>query len=190
MKTPKQFLPTVDLYLIFEKSSCKNQIEWIWFFVNISYMIFTASVACKNQVPNRQKIKLKNQVCEIKIFKNQVQIDRGYTKFIQLDFLNSIFQKSSADQHGVGSLIWTRIYGHLRWPFFSPFGYGNLLELFRMKNIWNGNNLEGITIFGKNDSNTEGMTIMRKEWHKVFFWKKYFFSSNLSPISFITSVRS
>ena len=26
-----------------------------------------------------------------------------------------------------------------------------------------------------NDNNTEGMTtIMRKEWHKVFFWKKKF----------------
>ena len=29
----------------------------------------------------------------------------------------------------------TRIYGHLRWPFFSPFGYGRELELFRLKNI-------------------------------------------------------
>ena len=29
----------------------------------------------------------------------------------------------------------TRIYGHLRWPFFSPFGYGRVPELFRMTNI-------------------------------------------------------
>ena len=74
----------------------------------------------------------------------------------------------------------------------------------------NGNNWEGMTIFrrndtnpegmtiirkewqksGRNDSNTEGMTITRKEWHKVIFWKKIFFGSNLSPIRFITSVRS
>ena len=47
--------------------------------------------------------------------------------------------------------ISTRIYGHLRWPFFSPFGYGRVPELFRMTNIWNGNNLEG-------------MTLIRKEW--------------------------
>ena len=30
----------------------------------------------------------------------------------------------------------TCIYGHLRWPFFSPFGYGRVLELFRMTNDW------------------------------------------------------
>jgi hypothetical protein len=47
------------------------------------------------------------------------------------------------------------------WPFFSPFGYGKLLELVRICNSLN--NLEGMTIFGRNDSNTEGMTIMRKE---------------------------
>ena len=58
----------------------------------------------------------------------------------------------------------TCIYGHLRWPFFLPFGYGRVLELFRMTNIWNGNNLEGMTIFGRNDTNPEGMTIIWKEW--------------------------
>ena len=31
-------------------------------FLCISNLIFTACVACKNQVPNRQKIKFKNQV--------------------------------------------------------------------------------------------------------------------------------
>ena len=52
-----------------------------------------------------------------------------------------------------------------------------------MTNIWNGNNLEGMTLIrkewqksGRNDSNTEEMTIMWKEWHNVFFWKKMFFS--------------
>ena len=55
----------------------------------------------------------------------------------------------------------TRIYGHLRWPFFSPFGYGKLLELVSICNSLN--NSEGMTIFGRNDSNTEGMTIIRKE---------------------------
>ena len=32
-------------------------------------------------------------------------------------------------------LLFTRIYGHLRWPFFSPFGYGRVPELFRVTNI-------------------------------------------------------
>ena len=74
---------------------------------------------------------------------------------------------------------YNHIYGHLRWPFFSPFGYGRVPELSRITNIWNCNNSEGMTIIqkkwqksGKNDSITEGMTIMRKEWHRVFFWKK------------------
>ena len=55
----------------------------------------------------------------------------------------------------------TRIYGHLRRPFFSPFRYGKVLELVRFcKSL---NNLEGMTIFGKNDNNPEGMTVIRKE---------------------------
>ena len=62
------------------------------------------------------------------------------------------------------NLISTRIYGHLRWPFFSPFGYGRVPELFRVTNIWNGNNSEGRTIFGRNDNNTERMTLIRNEW--------------------------
>ena len=36
----------------------------------------------KNHVWNRQKIKLKNQFREIKVFKNQVQIDRGLALLI------------------------------------------------------------------------------------------------------------
>ena len=40
-------------------------------------MIFAGYTASKNQVRNRQKIKLNNQFCEIKIFKYQVQIDKG-----------------------------------------------------------------------------------------------------------------
>ena len=50
--------------------------------LSISNLIFTAYVACKNQVQNRQKIKfistikLKNQCREIVIFKNLLQIDR------------------------------------------------------------------------------------------------------------------
>ena len=56
----------------------------------------------------------------------------------------------------------TRIYGHLWWPFFSPFGYGKLLELVSICNSLN--NSEGMTIFGRNDTNMKGMTIIRKEW--------------------------
>ena len=66
----------------------------------------------------------------------------------------------------------TCIYGHLRWPFFSPFGYVRVLELFRTTNIWNANNLEGMTLIwkewlksGRNDKNLEGMTVIRKEWY-------------------------
>ena len=55
----------------------------------------------------------------------------------------------------------TRIYGHLRWPFFSPFGYGKLLEIVSMCNSLN--NLEAMTIFRRSDTNTEGMTIIWKE---------------------------
>ena len=73
--------PPVDLYLIFEKSSCKNQVRvagflacknqfWNWF--------LQATQAVKNQVWNRQKI-----------------------KFVQFDVSNLIFQKSNADQLGV-----------------------------------------------------------------------------------------
>ena len=51
------------------------------YFLSISNLIFTACVACKNQVWNRQKIKFKNQVQKsilwTRYFKNQVQMDRG-----------------------------------------------------------------------------------------------------------------
>ena len=46
-------------------------------FLTISNLIFTACVACNNQIQNRQKIKFKNHFCEIDILKNQVQIDKG-----------------------------------------------------------------------------------------------------------------
>ena len=59
-----------DLRLIFEKSSMKNQIGQTWFFV-----YFKLDFYCKIQVQIRQKI-----------------------KFSQLDFSNSIFQKSITDQ--------------------------------------------------------------------------------------------
>ena len=41
----------------------------------------------------------------------------------------------------------TRIYRHLWWPFFSPFGYGKLLELVSICNSLN--NLEGIILIRK-----------------------------------------
>ena len=50
--------------------------------------------------------------------------------------------------------ISTRIYDHLRWPFFSPFGYGKLLELVSIC-IW---------IIRKEWQYSEGMTLIRKEW--------------------------
>ena len=51
--------------------------------MSISNLIFTACVACKNQVRNRQKIKFKNQFREIEIFKNEVQIDKGLVSIKQ-----------------------------------------------------------------------------------------------------------
>ena len=61
----------IDLHLIFEKPSLKS---WtILIFLSFSNLI--ACVSCKIQVQNRRKI-----------------------NFVQLDFSNSIFQKSSADQ--------------------------------------------------------------------------------------------
>jgi hypothetical protein len=44
--------------------------------------------------------------------------------------------------------------------FSCPLGMGGNWELFRMTIIW------------KEWQYSEGMTIIQKEWHKVFFWKK------------------
>ena len=75
----KRDLPLIDLHLIFKKSSLKNQVWKIKLdeldFLSILNSIFTACVACKIQAWNKQKI-----------------------QFIQLNFSNWIFQKSSADQ--------------------------------------------------------------------------------------------
>ena len=54
------------------------------------------------------------------------------------------------------------------WVFKFPsegfkFIHGRVPELFRMTNIRNGNNSEGMTVFGRNGSNMEGMTIIQKE---------------------------
>ena len=65
--------------------------------MSISNLIFTACVACKNQVRDRQKIKFKNQSLEIEILKNQVQIDKGidiykfaYEVFVpKIDYITS-----------------------------------------------------------------------------------------------------
>ena len=51
----KSLLPLVDLYLIFGKSSLKNQAQQTEF-QTISNLIVTACVACKNLDRNRQKI--------------------------------------------------------------------------------------------------------------------------------------
>ena len=64
----------IDLYLIFENWVCKIKLDELDFW-SISNLIFTACVACKIQVRNRPKI-----------------------KFVQLDFSNLNFQKSSADR--------------------------------------------------------------------------------------------
>ena len=82
--------------------------------------------------------------------------------FFRLTFFFQEKKILSKEQLLFSFLCITRIYGHLRWPFFSPFGYGKLLELVSICNSLN--NLEGITIFGRNDTNMEGMTIIRNEW--------------------------
>ena len=59
--------PSIDLHLIFGKSSFKNKIGWTWFFVYFKFeFILPVSFA------------------KLKIF--------------QINFLNSIFHQSSADQ--------------------------------------------------------------------------------------------
>ena len=84
------------MHLVFEISSSQN---WFWNlileldFLSISNLVFTACVACKNPVQNRQKIKLKNQFREIEISKNQVQIDKG--KVVFSTDLNFLFISSS-----------------------------------------------------------------------------------------------
>ena len=69
--------PPINLHLIFEKSSLKNQVGRTGFFLSILNWIFAGYTGSKNQVRNRQKI-----------------------KFVQLDFSNLIFQKVSTDQQG------------------------------------------------------------------------------------------
>ena len=49
----------------------------------------------------------------------------------------------------------------IRWPFFPLFRYGKLLELDSICNSLN--NMEGMTTSGRNDTNTEGMTLIWKE---------------------------
>ena len=48
---PQSILPPVDLYLIFEKSSWKNQVRQIGFLVYFE-LDFTACGACTNQFRN------------------------------------------------------------------------------------------------------------------------------------------
>ena len=59
------------------------------------------------------------------------------------------------------------------WPFFSPFGYGRVPELFRMTNILNGNNLEGMTI------------IIQIEWYGESDGQPYKKMIPAGPISFV-----
>jgi hypothetical protein len=71
-----------------------------------------------------------------------------------------------SNSKGCASYLFTLKYGHLRAPFFLPFGYGmgrdgKLLELVSICHSLN--NSEEMTIFGRNDTNTEGMTIIWKE---------------------------
>ena len=76
--------PTVDLYLIYEKSIWKikfNELD----FQSILNLIITACVACK--------INFEIDFCTLKI------------QFVKLDFSNLIFQNSSTDQQG----DWPRI---------------------------------------------------------------------------------
>ena len=60
------------MHLVFEISSSQN---WFWNlileldFLSISNLVFTACVACKNPVQNRQKIMFQNQVCKLEISK-------------------------------------------------------------------------------------------------------------------------
>ena len=61
--------PPIDLHLIFEKTSLKNQVGQTWFFVYLE-LDFCRLLRQKNQVPHRQKI-----------------------KFVQLAFSNSFFSK-------------------------------------------------------------------------------------------------
>ena len=71
-----QLFPLVDLYLIFEKSSFKNQIEFDELnFLSILHLIFEGYTGSENQVSDGIKI-----------------------QFVELDFSNLTFQKLSADQ--------------------------------------------------------------------------------------------
>ena len=76
-------LPPVDLYLIFEKSSWKNQVRQTGFLV---YFELDFYCLCSLQ---KSIINFEIDFCRLKI------------QFVELDFSNLIFQKSSTDQQGV-----------------------------------------------------------------------------------------
>ena len=59
--------PPIDLHLIFEKSSLKNQVGQT--FLSISNLIFTACVACKIQVQNRLKTSSFNLIFQTSLLK-------------------------------------------------------------------------------------------------------------------------
>ena len=77
----QQVCPPVDLYLIVEKSNCKNQF-WQTGFLACK-LIFASYTGSKNQVWDRLKI-----------------------QFVKLDFSKSIFQKSSADHQPVCDVVY------------------------------------------------------------------------------------
>ena len=60
--------PPIDLHLIFEKSSLKNQVGWTWFFV-----YFELTVKFKFEIDKRSSSS--NLTFQTWFFKNQLQMD-------------------------------------------------------------------------------------------------------------------
>ena len=76
VKKTVQHSDPLDLRLIFKYLIHKIDF-WPWFFV---YLFFTARVACKNPVSNKQEIKFKNQVCKLEISRIKCNSTRGHFK--------------------------------------------------------------------------------------------------------------
>ena len=97
--------PPIDLHMIFEKSSLKNQLHFL-FISNLNFEGYTDS---KNQVWNRQKIKLIQSNFSNLIFQ---------TWFFKLDFSNLIFQTwfSKIKYKWIGRLAVVQWASHLSFP--------------------------------------------------------------------------
>ena len=88
----------------------------------------------------------------------------------------------SPEEIRIAFTMWWNSFQYMKNSQIWPVLLANFLTLMGGYRSYSGWQIFEMTIIRKE-------TLMQKEWHKVFFWKKYF-CLNVTPISFITSVRS